>query len=1051
MPNVIQTWGGIAAPIAMVPQLVTVDAPNVAPTPVSDLTVLDITGTTATLQWGLSTDSDGTVVGYRVYEVVGGVDTLRYSPTTSPQAITGLTAGTPYTWRVTAIDEDGAQSPTSTVGFTTVSTDTTAPSVPGSLASSGITSTGFTLTWVASTDAESGMSHYEVFDTDGNIIRSVQHPTVTTAFTGLVQGTTYHMRVKAVDNAGNKQQTAATLDVQTMAVGDPAPPPPTGFAVDDQTTTTANLSWTAPSVTTDVAGYNLYFWNGSTETPTTPGATTATNITLTGLTQNTPYTVRLKSRDASLQFSTFVQTTFTTSAVAVTVQPPTGLAVDSKTDTTATLSWTASTTAGVTGYNLYRLAGGVETATTPAATPSSPITITGLTASTPYTIRVKARDASFNFSAPAVVSFTTNATPDTIAPAAPTNITFPTVTTNSVTVQWVPSTAGDLAGHQVYRLIDTVWTALGNPKPAGTNTHDTLNLDPATDYQFRVRALDTSGNLSTPANACQGLVTTASTTQGGSNPLAGQFGLVTANVGTLEQLTEVNALVNKVNGNPKADPKMTIYRKAVEWHQIHTPPDTWTTGNAIQFANEVATTGGKLLFCCDYTHIDYVRTINLGMATAVAGNHYITLDNVTGFGNTAATGQAPTSTSRGQGKWGAIAVGLRDPGTGQWMTNIIPMTGNNVCISQDQSDGGPGNWNDPGTKKQINLTRGYTQGGPQGRIDIPFNLPAGGRGELIVGVRRSQESDKMTPRCSASNDNATTVDELEGYGRFCYNTCSRVGGNRIWAVEMSNEVNHFCGVLPYADPALWYRNMCHGYCGIKKAAPNAYVVAPGAGNNNGTFQHMPEPVRWYTLLKAERTTNQPNYFSNLKASMGVTSPGPDPWDWLACHTYCQNPGAVSTSSENAMNRMAAIYNLFNGTYPIMPTEQGPSWNAVGAGGSDLGAGDPLNAAGAANWWKALTDYCHGNRRWNHNVQLTGTDGLTLGKVIGSGPGEATLAQHQAAAARIFRPPMHFAMATPSGGELGNSKGMYSGQALSTRKFTIAPGNGDIIDLMALYT
>jgi hypothetical protein len=47
--------------------------------------------------------------------------------------------------------------------------------------------------------------------------------------------------------------------------------------------------------------------------------------------------------------------------------------------------------------------------------------------------------------------------------------------------------------------------------------------------------------------------------------------------------------------------------------------------------------------------------------------------------------------------------------------------------------------------------------------------------------------------------------------------------------------------------------------------------------------------------------------------------------------------------------------------------------------------------------------------------------------------------------------MHFAMATPSGGELGNSKGMYSGQALSTRKFTIAPGNGDIIDLMALYT
>jgi hypothetical protein len=382
------------------------------------------------------------------------------------------------------------------------------------------------------------------------------------------------------------------------------------------------------------------------------------------------------------------------------------------------------------------------------------------------------------------------------------------------------------------------------------------------------------------------------------------------------------------------------------------------------------------------------------------------------------------------------------------MTNIIPMTGNNVCISQDGSDGGPGNWNDPGTKKQINLTRGFTPGGPQGRIDIRFTLPAGGRGELIVGVRRSQESDKMTPRCSASNDNATTVTQLEPYGRFCYGTCNQVGGNRIWAVEMSNEVNHFCGVLPYADPALWYRNMCHGYCGIKKAAPNAYVVAPGAGHNNGTFQHMPEPYRWYQLLKAELTTNQPNYFSNLKASMGVTSSGPDPFDWIGVHTYGSDPRAASTDPHNTMNIMALVYNLFGGTYPIHPTEQGPSWNGVGEvpAGSDLGGGHPLNATGAGDWWKAMVDYCHGNRRWNHNVQFTGAAGTTLSATTG-----VTLSQRQAAAAIIFRPPMHFAMATPSGGEQGNTKGLYSADALTTRKFTTAPGNGDIVDQMALYT
>jgi hypothetical protein len=239
--------------------------------------------------------------------------------------------------------------------------------------------------------------------------------------------------------------------------------------------------------------------------------------------------------------------------------------------------------------------------------------------------------------------------------------------------------------------------------------------------------------------------------------------------------------------------------------------------------------------------------------------------------------------------------------------------------------------------------------------------------------------------------------------------------------------------------------MCHGYCGIKKAAPNAYVVAPGAGHNNGTFQHMPEPYRWYQLLKAERTTNQPNYFSNLKASMGVTSSGPDPFDWIGVHTYNSTPEAVSTDPHNTMNIMALVYNLFGGTYPIHPTEQGPSWNGVGQGGSALGGGHPLSAQGAGDWWKALVDYCHGNRRWNHNVQFTGTAGTTLSATTG-----VTLAQRQAAAAIIFRPPMHFAMATPSGGEQGNTKGMYSADALTSRKFTTAPGNGDVVDQMALY-
>ncbi|MCS7477460.1 cellulase family glycosylhydrolase [Umezawaea endophytica] len=61
----------------------------------------------------------------------------------------------------------------------------------------------------------------------------------------------------------------------------------------------------------------------------------------------------------------------------------------------ASLSWTASTDAvGVTGYDVVRVSGGTESALT--STSSASATLTGLTASTAYTVAVYARDAAGN-------------------------------------------------------------------------------------------------------------------------------------------------------------------------------------------------------------------------------------------------------------------------------------------------------------------------------------------------------------------------------------------------------------------------------------------------------------------------------------------------------------------------------------------------------------------------------------------------------------------------------------------------------------------------------
>ena len=93
---------------------------------------------------------------------------------------------------------------------------------------------------------------------------------------------------------------------------------------------------------------------------------------------------------------------------------PSGLAVTGQTQTSITISWTASTdNVGVTGYGLYRdlaPAGNTTTATT--------ATITGLTCGTSYELAVDAQDAAGNRSTKTTLSTTTaTCDNDTIPPS----------------------------------------------------------------------------------------------------------------------------------------------------------------------------------------------------------------------------------------------------------------------------------------------------------------------------------------------------------------------------------------------------------------------------------------------------------------------------------------------------------------------------------------------------------------------------------------------------------------------------------------------------------
>nr|WP_221375235.1 glycoside hydrolase family 3 N-terminal domain-containing protein [Actinoplanes polyasparticus] len=96
--------------------------------------------------------------------------------------------------------------------------DTTAPSVPAAPTATGVTATGLTLTWPASTDTGgSGLAGYDVYR-DGALIGS---PAVATyPVSGLSPATGYEFTVAARDAAGNRSARSAALAV-TTATGTP--------------------------------------------------------------------------------------------------------------------------------------------------------------------------------------------------------------------------------------------------------------------------------------------------------------------------------------------------------------------------------------------------------------------------------------------------------------------------------------------------------------------------------------------------------------------------------------------------------------------------------------------------------------------------------------------------------------------------------------------------------------------------------------------------------------------------------------------------------------
>ncbi|WP_336207414.1 cellulase family glycosylhydrolase [Nonomuraea sp. LPB2021202275-12-8] len=94
--------------------------------------------------------------------------------------------------------------------------DDTPPSTPGTPAASGITATGATLSWTASTD-DTGVTGYDVYRSPSTLLG--QSATNSITLTGLTPATAYQVYVRARDAAGNQSGQSASASFSTLPGG----------------------------------------------------------------------------------------------------------------------------------------------------------------------------------------------------------------------------------------------------------------------------------------------------------------------------------------------------------------------------------------------------------------------------------------------------------------------------------------------------------------------------------------------------------------------------------------------------------------------------------------------------------------------------------------------------------------------------------------------------------------------------------------------------------------------------------------------------------------
>lgn len=269
---------------------------------------------------------------------------------------TGLSASTTYVYEVQAYQTTSSGSTvvsaTSTTASATTDQDTEPPTAPSNLTAIA-SGTSISLTWIASADNEP-VAGYDLWRCTGagcSSFASIDGDISGTSYTnsGLPEDTTYQYEVRAFDGFGNY---SGFSNVASATTPDTSPPTvPQNVSATAASWSTVDLSWSASTDDTSVAGYKVYRGGSQIGTSSTTSYTDSTTM------PNTTYSYTVSAYDPAGNNSAQSSAASVTTPAGPTPSTPTGLSATVAGDNQVNLSWNPSSDAGgpgIGGYKIYR-------------------------------------------------------------------------------------------------------------------------------------------------------------------------------------------------------------------------------------------------------------------------------------------------------------------------------------------------------------------------------------------------------------------------------------------------------------------------------------------------------------------------------------------------------------------------------------------------------------------------------------------------------------------------------------------------------------------------